>query len=94
MADTNSSHSQPIEGFEIPLYLALTQPPLFGGVPREFGILTLVISLVVTVGLHLWWIGLPLGLALHGVTVALTRRDPQWLQIFRAHLKQPSFLDW
>ena len=83
-----------IEGYEVPLYLALTQPPLFCGVPREFGILTLVLTLVLTVGLHLWWIGVPAGLVLHGVTVALTRRDACWLSVFRAHLKQPIFLDW
>lgn len=86
--------SKHIEGYEAPLYLALTQPPLFGGVPREFGILTLVLMLVVTVGLRMWWLGLPAGLALHGVSVALTRHDPYWLLVFRAHLKQPTFLDW
>jgi len=83
-----------LEGYEVPLYSALTQPPLFGGVPREFGILTLVLSLIVTIGLRLWWIGIPLGLVVHGVCVTLTRRDPHWLQVFRNHMRLPNYLDW
>ena len=83
-----------IEGYEVPLHVALTQPPLFAGVPRAFGIMSLVLTLVVTAGLHMWWLGLPAGLVLHGVSVALTRHDACWLQVFRAHLKQPTFLDW
>lgn len=88
------THPQKIDGYEIPLYQALTQPPLFGGVPREFGILTLVAALVITVGFRMWWIGASTGLALHGMCVVLTRMDPYWLQVMRAHLRQPSFLDW
>lgn len=87
-------NTQHIEGYEAPLHVALTQPPLLGGVPREFGILTLVLTLILTVGLHMWWLGLPGGLLLHSVSVVLTRRDPYWLPVFRVHLKQPTFLDW
>lgn len=83
-----------MEGYQIPLYAALTQPQLFAGVPRELGILTLTLTLLLTIGLHLWWIGATAGLIAHGICVALTRRDPHWLPVFRAHLKQPTFLDW
>ncbi len=84
----------PPEGYELPLYVALTQPPLFFGLPRELGILALVITLLITLGLRMWWLGISSGVALHAICAALTRRDAFWLHVFRAHLKQPTFLDW
>ncbi len=66
------------------------QPPLFAGVPRELGILTVITTLVLTLGLHLWL----LGLGLHGLSVALSRHDAHWIAVFRRHLKQPTYLDW
>ena len=83
-----------IEGYEVPLHVSLTYPPLFAGVPREFGIITLVLTLVVTVGLRMWWLGLPAGLVLHATAAALTRHDAYWLPVFRRHMRQPTFLDW
>jgi len=82
-----------IEGFEVPLHLSLAEPTLFGGVPREFGILTFVLTMVVAMGLRIWWLGFPLGIGVYFVAVILTRRDPYWLPIFRRHLRQPTFLD-
>ncbi len=83
-----------IEGYELPLYLAATQPPLFFGLPRELGVLALVITLLIVLGLRMWLLGIMLGVALHAMCITLTRRDAYWLPVFRAHLKQPTFLDW
>ena len=83
----------PIDGYEVPLHLALTQPVLFAGVPRAFGILNVVVSLVVALGLHVWWLGLPVGFAVHGVAMFMTKRDPAWFDILRAHVRQPIHLD-
>ena len=88
---TDNAHP---DGYELPLYVAATQPPLFFGLPRELGILALVITLLITLGLRMWALGITSGIALHLVCLALTRRDPYWLHVFRAHLKQPIFLDW
>ncbi len=82
-----------IEGYEVPLHVSLAEPTLFGGVPREFGILTFVLTMVVALGLRIWWLGFPLGLGVYSVALILTRRDPYWLPIFRRHLRQPTFLD-
>jgi len=82
-----------IEGFEVPLHLSLAEPTLFGGVPREFGILTFVLTMVVALGLRIWWLGFPLGIGVYSVAVILTRRDSYWLPILRRHLRQPTFLD-
>ena len=83
-----------IEGYELPLHLAATQPPLFFGLPRELGILALVITLLIILGLRMWWLGVVSGTALYSLCAALTRRDTYWLPVFQAHLKQPTFLDW
>lgn len=83
-----------IEGYEVPLYLAATQPPLFFGLPRELGAFALVVTLLITLGLGMWLLGVLSGAALHAICAVLTRRDPYWLPVFRAHLKQPTFLDW
>ena len=85
--------SSAIEGLEVPLHLSLTQGVLLGGVPRAFGILNGTTALVLGLGLHVWWLGFPLGLVFHTAAVVLTRLDPDWFEIFRAHSKQPVFLD-
>jgi type IV secretion system protein TrbD len=81
------------DGYEVPMHLALTQPMLVGGVPRTFGILNLAISLVIALGLHLWWLGIPVGLAVHYAAVWMTKRDPWWFEVFRRHLWMPRFMD-
>lgn len=83
-----------IEGFEIPLYVALTQPPLFFGLPRELGIFAMVVTLVITLGLRMWLVGITSGLGLYAGCMALTRYDAYWFPVFRTHLKQPTYLDW
>ena len=92
MATTTTRDELP-EGYEVPMHLALTQPILFGGVPRSFGILNLTLSLVLALGLHLWWLGVPLGLAVHVAAVWMTKRDAWWFDVFRRHLRAPRFMD-
>jgi len=82
-----------IEGYEVPLHVSLAEPTLFGGVPREFGILTFVLTMVVALGLRLWWLGFPLGIGVYSIALILTRRDQYWLPIFCRHLRQATFLD-
>lgn len=74
------------------MHLALTQPMLLSGVPRSFAILNLTLSLVLALGLHLWWLGMPLGLAVHVAAVWMTKRDPWWFDVFRRHLRMPRFM--
>ncbi|MGE3317059.1 MAG: VirB3 family type IV secretion system protein [Planctomycetaceae bacterium] len=81
------------DGFEIPLHQSLTEPMLLAGVPRQLGIVTLLFTLLTSLALQVWWIGLPVGAAVHAITAALTRYDPHWWAIVRAHLRQPTFLD-
>jgi type IV secretion system protein TrbD len=86
------SNSMP-EGFEVPLYQALAEPMLISGVPRSFAIINLTVALALGLGLRLWWLGIPLGLAVHTAAVFFTKRDPWWFDVFRRHLRMPRFLD-
>lgn len=81
------------DGFEIPVHLSLTEPILLAGVPRGIAIFSMTITLLIVLGLKLWWFGIPFGLVFHGAAMALTRRDPLWLDVFRRHLRQPTELD-
>jgi type IV secretory pathway TrbD component len=82
-----------IEGYEVPLHVALTQPILMGGAPRTFAILNGTLALVVGMGMHLWWLGFPGGMILHAVAVVMSKRDPYWFDLFRRHLRQPDNLE-
>lgn len=81
-----------IEGYELPLHVALTQPILMGGAPRTFAILNGTLALVIGMGLHLWWLGFPLGIGLHAAAVVLGKRDAFWFDVFRRHVRQPTYL--
>lgn len=87
----SSADSYP-EGYVIPLYVVLTQPRLIGGVPRELAICNLTLTMMVALSLRLWWIGIPLGVAVHTIAAILTRFDPDWWPIARRHLRQPNYL--
>jgi type IV secretory pathway TrbD component len=85
--------TEDIEGYEVPLHVALTQTILMGGAPRTFAILNATMALVTGMGLHLWWLGFPAGAALHAAAVVMSKKDPHWFDIFRRQLRQPNYLD-
>jgi type IV secretion system protein VirB3 len=82
-----------IPGYEVPLHTALTQPVLLAGAPRTFAILNATLAMVIGLGLHLWWLGFPVGLVCHLAAMAMTKRDPDWFDVVRRHLRQPTYLD-
>jgi len=89
----NSPHPDKPEGFEIPLNLSLTQLVLMGGVPRSVAILNGTATAALSLGLQVWWLGIPLGLLMHVAAVALTKSDPLWLDVFRRQLRLPAHLE-
>lgn len=90
---SNPVHSDQPDGFEIPLSLALTQPVLLAGVPRSVAILSGTATAALSLGLQVWWLGIPLGLAMHAIAVALTKADPLWLDVFRRQIRFPAHLE-
>ena len=82
---TASSH---IEGFEIPVHRALTEPILLGGAPRAVAILNGTLAAAVGLGLQQWIAGLGLFVAGHTLGVFAARRDPDFLLVLARHLRQ------
>jgi type IV secretory pathway TrbD component len=81
------------EGYEIDLFTSLTQPILFGGVPRAFAILNGTITAVIALPLGLPLLGVPFGLAAHSVAAWMARRDPYFFEILLRHVRQAPYWD-
>ncbi len=54
-----------IDGFQVPLHRALTEPILLGGAPRTVAIANGTLAAAVGLGLQMWLPGLALWLAGH-----------------------------
>lgn len=82
-----------IDGFDVPLHRALTEPILLGGAPRTVAIANGTLAAAVGVGLQLWLPGLALWFAGHALAVWGARTDPQFVPVFARHLKHRVLLD-
>ena len=81
-----------LEGFEVPLHRALTEPILLGGAPRSVAIVNGTIAAALGLGLQLWIAGvLYYGLA-HSLAVFATKRDPDFVGVLSRHLRQKGVL--
>jgi len=81
------------EGYEIDLFTSLTQPILFGGVPRTFAILNGTMTAIIALPLGLPLLGVPLGLTAHAAAAWMTKRDPYFFEILLRHIRQESYWD-
>jgi type IV secretion system protein VirB3 len=82
-----------VPGFEIPLHRALTDTILLGGAPRSVAILNGTLAAAVGIGLRLWLLGVLMAVVGHSLAVWGAKSDPQFLEVFRRHLKHKPFLD-
>lgn len=81
-----------IEGFEVPLHRALTEPILLAGAPRALAIVNGTIAAALGLGLRMWIAGLLFWVIGHSVAVFATKRDPDFVQVFARHLRQKGWL--
>ena len=81
-----------IPGFEAPVHRAVTEPILLGGAPRAVAITNGTIAAAVGLGLRLWIAGLVLWAIGHLVAVWATKRDIQFVDVVRRHLRYPTHL--
>ncbi|ESY56068.1 MULTISPECIES: VirB3 family type IV secretion system protein [unclassified Mesorhizobium] len=84
---------QHIEGLEVPVYRALTQPILLGGAPRALAILNGTVAAAVGLGLQQWIGGLVVWVAGHTLAVFAARRDPDFASVLVRHLRQKGWLE-
>jgi type IV secretion system protein VirB3 len=82
-----------IEGFEVPLHTALTEPILLAGAPRGIAIVNGTIAAAVGLGLRLWLAGLLIWVIGHTVAVFAAKRDPQFADVLKRHLRHRSHLE-
>lgn len=81
-----------IDGFEVPLHRALTEPILLGGAPRSVAIVNGTLAAAIGLGLQMWIAGVVLWLVGHSLAVFAAKRDPDFLAVLLRHLRQKGQL--
>jgi type IV secretory pathway TrbD component len=81
-----------IPGFTVPVHRALTEPILLGGAPRAVAILNGTLAAALGLGLRLWFAGLLLGIFGQAAAVWAAKRDPQFVDVVRRHLRISGYL--
>ncbi|MER8381616.1 VirB3 family type IV secretion system protein [Mesorhizobium sp. M0142] len=79
-----------IRGFFAPVHRALTEPILLGGAPRAVAIANGTLAGAVGLGLRLWIAGLIIWAVGHVVAVWAAKRDAQFIDVVRRHLRYPT----
>jgi type IV secretion system protein VirB3 len=80
-----------IAGFSAPVHRALTDPILLGGAPRAVAIANGTLAAAIALGLRLWIPGLIMWVVGHAAAVWAAKRDAQFVDVVRRHLRYPSF---
>ena len=81
-----------IAGFTVPVHRALTEPILLGGAPRAVAILNGTLDAALGLGLRFWIAGLLLGVLGQAAAAWAAKRDPQFVDVVRRHLRISSHL--
>lgn len=84
--------TESIAGFHVPVHRALTDPILLGGAPRAVAIAVGTLAAAIALGLRLWIPGLLIWVAGHSAAVWAAKRDPQFVDVARRHLRYPAHL--
>ncbi|MFA5964980.1 MAG: VirB3 family type IV secretion system protein [Sphingomonas sp.] len=83
---------EPIAGYYAPVHRALTEQILLGGAPRAVAIANGTLAGAVGLGLRLWLAGLAIWAIGHMAAVWAAKRDAQFVDVARRHLRYPNFL--
>lgn len=76
-----------IQGFEVPVHRALTEPILLGGAPRAVAILNGTLAAAIGLGLQQWIAGVVIFVAGHTLAVFAAKRDPDFMAVLARHLR-------
>lgn len=79
-----------IRGFFAPVHRALIEPILLGGAPRAVAIANGTLAGAVGLGLRLWIAGLVIWVIGHFAAVWAAKRDAQFIDVVRRHLRYPA----
>ena len=81
-----------VPGFFAPVHRALTDPILMGGAPRTVAIANGTLAAAIALGLRLWIPGALIWAVGHAAAVWAAKRDPQFVDVVRRHLRYPAYL--
>ena len=81
-----------IEGFEVPLHRALTEPILLGGAPRGIAIVNGTLAAALGLGLQMWLAGILFWIVGHSLSVFAAKRDPDFAAVLARHVRQRGWL--
>jgi type IV secretion system protein VirB3 len=81
---------EPVAGFYAPVHRALSEPILLGGAPRTVAIANGTLAAAIGLGLRLWIPGLLLWAIGHAAAVWAAKRDAQFVDVVRRHLRYPA----
>lgn len=84
--------SSPMEGFEVPLHRALTEPILLGGAPRAVAIVNGTVAAALGLGLQLWPAGIALWALGQTLAALAAKRDPHFADVLARHLRHKGTL--
>lgn len=84
--------SEPISGFMAPVHRALTEPILLAGAPRAVAIANGTLAGAIGLGLRLWIAGIVIWAIGHFMAVWAAKRDAQFVDVARRHLRYPSWM--
>jgi type IV secretion system protein VirB3 len=87
-----AAERETVPGFEAPVHRSLAEPILIGGAPRSVAILNGTIAAALGLGLRLWIAGILLWALGHTAAVWAAKRDPQFVDVVRRHLRIPTHL--
>ena len=85
-------HAPDVPGYVVPVHRALTEQILLGGAPRSIAILNGTLAAALGLGLRLWLVGLGIWAIGHFAAVWAAKRDPQFVDVVRRHLRIPGHL--
>lgn len=81
---------EPVTGFYAPVHRALSDPILLGGAPRTVAIANGTLAAAIGLGLRLWIPGVLLWAIGHTAAVWAAKRDAQFVDVVRRHLRYPA----
>jgi type IV secretory pathway TrbD component len=82
-----------VSGFVAPVHRSLSEPILIGGAPRSVAIVNGTLAAALGLGLRLWIAGLLLWFVGHMAAVWAAKRDPDFIEVVRRHLRIPTHLN-
>jgi type IV secretion system protein VirB3 len=74
------------------VHRALIEPILLAGAPRAVAIANGTLAAAIGLGLRLWVAGVLIWLVGHLAAVWAARRDAQFVEVVRRHLRYPAWL--